>query len=136
MASQAVQAAVRARIGETWNGLPVVYPNEKASTPNDGGNFLSVQYPVSNSQHVGMAQIGARTFREEGGIRLVLSANRDTGVDDAMTLIEELKTLFRAVQFSGVMCLTPSGPAFDDNNGDGNYYLLSLAVPYYFDELG
>jgi hypothetical protein len=59
----------------------------------DGSSFLTVQYPIANSRHVGMASIGNRIFREEGVIRLVLSARRGRGQSQALQWCDALNVI-------------------------------------------
>lgn len=136
MASQAVAAAFRAKIGETYQSLPVFYPNEGVDTPSDGTQFLSIQYPVSSEECVGLGGVGHRTFRERGTIRIVLSVPRGLdkdGMNAALVLIESMRGLLRAQIFGGVTCEEASPPVSNDDNDAGAYWKLSFAVPYYFD---
>lgn len=61
MASKAVVDAVEARLAANWSATPIIGINLKGEPPADGSPFLTVQYPVSNSRHVGMADVGNRT---------------------------------------------------------------------------
>lgn len=133
MASKAVVDAVKTRLTANWTATPIVGINVTGETPADGSPFLTVQYPVAGSRHVGMADIGNRTFREEGVIRLVLSARRGRGQAQALQWCDQLATLFRAQQFGGVTCRVPSPPIDNDDNESGKYFVLSIAVPYFYD---
>jgi hypothetical protein len=135
MASNAVKSAVKARLGSSWTSIdgtviPVLIPNtdgEMPPVPN-----IQVQYPVGTEQHVGMAGIGNRTFREDGAIRIILTIARGQGEDQAGGWMDELRTLFRAVQFGGVSTFSASPTINNDNNDLSGYWLLSFSVPYYF----
>jgi hypothetical protein len=142
MASKAVVDAVESRLGATWTvvstidatstDIPVIGVNTLGTPPADGSSFIEVQYPVANEIHVGMAAVGNRTFRESGAFRLILSIPRGQGIAQGLDWADQLRVLFRAKQFSGVSCLAPN-PAFIDNSNDtGNYFVLSIVVPYYF----
>lgn len=135
MASKAVMDAVSARLTADWTNCPVDDPNTVGGTPADGSAFLTVQYPVANEEHIGLGSIGARTYREEGGIRFVLSVPRGAGLSLAMTWADQLRSMFRAAQFGGVTCQAAAPPALDDSNDNGNYFLLRMVVLYYFDLL-
>lgn len=137
MARGAVVSAVETYLGATFGSIPVRYPNDaNGDTPSDGSAFIEVQFPVANNRHVGMAQVGNRTFREEGIIRIVLSAVRGLGLDGALVTCDALMALFLAKQFGGVTTRTPNAPISDDTNDNGNYWVLSIAVPYFYDYLG
>ncbi len=63
----------------------------------------------------------------------MLHGKTGEGADDLLTLIEELRTLFRAVEFAGVVTYAPSPPVEHDDNENGNYYALSTSIPYDYD---
>jgi len=133
VASSDVQTAVNARLTANWAATTLITPNSTSETPTDGSSFLTVQYPVANSEQVGLASVGNRNYREEGVIRLVLSVPRGQGNAQALTWCETLRTLFRGASFSGVRCWEASPPVENNDNEDGQYYVLSVSVPYYFD---
>lgn len=133
MASKPVVDAVESRLAANWTTTAIIGVNLQGDTPGDGSAFLTVQYPVADEVHVGMASVGSRTFRETGVIRIVINVPRGQGVALGLAYAETLRALFRAQQFSGVSCLAPSPATEDDTNDNGNYYALSFAVPYYFD---
>lgn len=137
MAQGAVVSAVEAYLGATFSSVPVRYPNDAGGeTPADASAFIEVQFPIANNRHVGMAAVGNRTFREEGIIRIVLSAVRGQGLDQALVTCDALMAFFLAKQFGGVTTRTPNAPVTDDSNDNGNYWVLSIAVPYFYDYLG
>lgn len=133
MASNAVMTAVKARLAGGWTNCPVPDINTVGETPADGSAFLTVQYPVSTEEHVGLGQVGQRVFREEGAIRFVLSVPRGQGIDQATQWADQLRVLFRAAEFSGVTCEAASPAAFDDSNDNGDYFILRVIVPYFYD---
>jgi hypothetical protein len=135
MAAKGVVDAVEARLAASWNRCPVfgLNLNSNAETPRDGSDYLVVQYPVANEEHVGLGGIGERIYREEGGFRLVLHVARGTGAGRGLTWMDELRALFRGVTFDGVACLTASSPPIGDGNGSGNYFVLTAAITYYYD---
>lgn len=138
MASFAVQAAVVSRINSQWNGGS---PRCRLSLPNvdfqlDGNPFLAVQFPVANEDILGLGPVGGRYYREEGAIRLVLFVSLDEGTEVAQTWINELRDLFRGAEFDGVLTLAPSPPIETNDNDNGSYYGLAVAIPYQYDLVG
>lgn len=133
MARQAVVNAVEARLGTSWTLLPVVGMVRKAERFDESASFLSVQYPVANTTRIG---VGERLYREEGGIRLVLQMNRGEDPARMMQWADQLADLFRDQTFDGVRCLQPTSPFIDDSNDEGNFYSLSIVVPYTFEYRG
>lgn len=136
MASAAVIAAVEARVTTYWTATPFIGLNVGGDAPTDGSAFLTAQYPVSNSEQISVGSPGAEVFREEGGIRFVLSIPRGQGVTYWQQLLEALLSQFRAKQFDGVNTWAPNNPDFDDDAENGNYCLLRAIIPYYADILG
>lgn len=133
MASRTVKDAVEARLAANWTNCPIQGINLEGETPADASPFLMVQYPVSEEQQITIGAPGNNVWREEGALRFILSIARGTGVDQGLTWIEELRSLFRGKQFSHVSTWAPSAAVLDDTNDAGNYWRLTFAVPYYFD---
>jgi len=135
MASSTTIAAVDARITTYWAGI-YYGTNEKGQTPADGAAFLVTQYPVANAEQISVGSPGNQLFREEGGIRFVLSIPRGTGVSYYLGLLETLLGYFRAKTFSGVRTFAPTSPVLDDSNDQGAYWRLTAVVPYHLNTLG
>lgn len=133
MASKAVSDAVKALIVAGFTDAPIIDPNTGSDTPADGSVFLTIQYPISNEEHIGMADVGNRTFRESGAIRLVLSVPRGTGLDQALTWCETLRDLIRAKQVGQLRTGSPSPPFNNDDNDQGQYFVLSIVCEYDYD---
>ena len=130
MARLAVVNAVKARLGATWNGLPVIAPNDAMSeTPADGSAFIALEFPVSNTERLPVNQ---RRYQEEGGFRIVINGERGAGVDDILTLADQVAALFCDQSFDGVRTQAPTSPRIDDGNDEGNYFRVVVAVPYTF----
>ncbi len=136
MASGAVKAAVRARLADHWTRCEVFYANgPETEVPTGGTVFLAVQFPVSGERQITVGAPGDNVFREEGGIRFVLSIPRDAGTEDYDPWMDELAALFRAKQFGVVTTYAPSSAVLDDRNADGAYFKMAMAVPYSADLL-
>ena len=127
MARLAVVNAVEARLAANWSRSPVIGMVHKDERPDGTASFLGVQYPVANTIRL---SVGTRRYQEEGGIRLVLQMARDEDPAVMMQWADELADLFRDQTFDGVRCLQPTSPFIDDNNDEGNFYSLSIVVPY------
>jgi hypothetical protein len=127
MAKKQVIDAVEARLGATWDGLPVFGANTEGEPPTDGSPFLMVQYPASDTRRL---PITTPVYWEDGGIRIVLNEARGFGLAKTTQRCEALADLFRDQSFGGVVCQVPSSPFIDDDNDDGNYFQASIVVPY------
>ena len=133
MASKAVMDAVAARLTASWTATLVMAPNLETRAPTGQQPHLIVQYPISKEDHIGLGQVGQRTYRETGVIRLVLNVPRAQGAETAYQWQEQLRALFRGVQFSGVQCIGASPSTDEDNNVRGSWYQMRILVDYYFD---
>ncbi|MBB3020645.1 hypothetical protein FHR70_003731 [Microvirga lupini] len=130
MASKAVIDAVEEHAVANWDYSPIVGMIYLGPRPDPSGDFLAIQYPVANTTRL---SIGNRIYREEGGIRFVLSFTRDSDRALMMQRADELASLYRDRNVGGVRCLQPTTPFIDDSNDEGNFYSLSVVVPYVFE---
>ncbi len=136
MSSASVMSAVAARLAANWTHTPIIGPNLGGSVPADGSAFLAVTYPVSDETMISAGAPGSNLFREEGAFRLVLAVPAGLGLDPYLAWIDELRAVFRAVTFSGVLTWEAPPASIDDEADDGGYLRLSIAIPYRFDILG
>lgn len=137
MASKAVVDAVKARLGTTWNGMPVFGPNERAGLPKDAAAFIDLEFPVATEEQITIGAPGANVYREAGVFRVIIAAARGSGADEGLIAADQIRALFRAHDFgNGLQTFAPNPPVIDDNNENGNYYMLGVAVPYQLDILG
>jgi hypothetical protein len=131
--------AVEARLAAGWQHAdvcPIYGINLEGEAPAGATQFLQVSYPLSTNAQISIGAPGNNLFREEGGFRLALNAERGEGIATALVWIEELADLFRGKVFDGVRTYAPTSPALDDRNDEGNYYVLSISVPYEADYFG
>lgn len=137
MAKKRVIDAVEARLGQGWQGAPVYGLNGRiGDTPKDRSPYVLVQYPYNTARQLTFGAPGANVWRDEGGIRFVIHVARGSGVAQGLAWAEEIADLFRGKEFGGVQTFAPSSPVIDDANENGNYFILSLVVPYQFDLIG
>lgn len=137
MARASVVEKVEAVLTAEWNGAPVFGENTVGSTPDDGSPFVVVQYPLVRSSQPGLGTIGQRLFRDEGAFRVVIHVERGAGANRGRQWADEIAAIFRGRDLDGVLqTWAPSAPVTDDRNAEGNYYILSFAVPYTHDYAG
>jgi hypothetical protein len=129
--------AVEARLKAFWSTCPVVADDTTGQGPDDGGPYLTLEYPVAREDQITVGSPGANVFRETGVIRLVLVQATGTGARLPITWMDQLRALFRGKQFGGVTTFAPS-PAIigPDNYRTPGKFEVSSAVPYYFDLFG
>lgn len=128
MAHLAVVQAVEARLSAGFTACPVLVENDGDGIPTNAGPFLALQFPWCRSEW----QTTDGDFLEEGAFRFVLSVPRGDGTHQGRAWMDEIATLFRAVEFDGVQTYAPGSPVTDDRSEAENYYRLSISVPYEF----
>ena len=140
MAHRDVVQAFRERLAEVWTRTPIIFPNETGEAPIAGTPFLAVQFPLANNVRWA---VNSRTYREEGGARLILNVERDEGANRSLRWLEELAEDFRDRQFTPVAkpeaivtTQAPGSPFLDDSNDASNYFQSWIVVPYYFNYIG
>lgn len=112
-----------------WTTSLVLTENLEQEIPQDGAPFLTLEFPVSDSDWPGL---DAARWREEGAFRIVLALPRGEGMARMRQWGEELANLFRGVDVGGVACCgAPDEPFSDDEAAEGLYFVGSMVVPYY-----
>jgi hypothetical protein len=127
MPSAAVEFAFQARLYEATSGNPPVIPAIVTSQPDNGTDaFIIIQYPVVN----GSKPVLGRHYFEEGAARLVLNVRRTLEMADALAMADDLAGVFRDYKFHDIETFTPDPPIINDTSNDGNWFSLSVIVPY------
>lgn len=134
MPEKSVDDAVKARLGAMWDKCPVVADLNVGPLPS--APFVTVIYPVVNADQMSIGAPGANIWRESGVFLLVLNVERGTGAAAWLEWVRDLASIFRGKSFDGVQTFAPSSAPLDNDNEDGNYYALSVAVPYQYDLIG
>jgi hypothetical protein len=133
MPSAAVEAAFQSRLYEFTLGDPPVIPAIVSGQPSNADDaFIVIQYPVVN----GVKPTIGRHYFEEGAARFVLNVRRTAEMDAALGIADEIASIFRDRKFHGIETFTPSPPIVNDTSNDGNWFSLSVIVPfrYQFDD--
>jgi hypothetical protein len=127
MPSATVEAAFQARLYEFTLGDPPVIPAITVGQPsNTDDAFIVIQYPVVN----GSKPVLGRHYFEEGAARLVLNVRRSAEMETALGLADDIAGMFRDYKFHGIETFTPSPPIINEVSNDGNWFSLSVIVPY------
>ena len=127
MPSAAVEAAFQARLYEYTLGDPPVYSGDRVGPARQCARCVRVfQYPVVN----GSKPVLGRHYFEEGAARFVLNVRRSVEMDAALGLADDLAGIFRDRKFHDIETFTPSPPIVNDTSNDGNWFCLSVIVPY------
>lgn len=135
MPSQAVFAAVMARLESNWDETPITDPNGGGRVPARNTPYLTVEFPIANEEQLTVGSPGHNVFREEGAFRIVLSVPIGHKLTPFNAWIDELRTVFRAQSFAGVETWGAAPAITNTRSANGAYFELSFSVPYRFDFL-
>lgn len=129
MAVKAVVDAFEAKLMEGFSAAPILGITGD-DAPENASEFVTLQFPVADNKQMPLG----RKYQESGACRIVISAARGRREDlaKAMTWADQIAALFRTQRFGGVKSWTPVSSRLDDDADDGNYYVLSVIVPYTF----
>lgn len=126
MSKKAVTDAVAARLAANWPTTPILSKNTALSAPADGGPWVRLEFPVTND----IQTILGRGYRSSGAFRIVVATEIASGLSKSNTWCEAIAAVFRNHRFDNVDCGTPS---IREGIDDGNYFLASVIVPYFYD---
>jgi len=112
----------------TFPSIYMIGANGRATPPDDGREFVVIQYPVSE----GSRPVLTRRRFEEGAARIVYNAKSGTELSAALVQCDAIAAAFRGdrLKFDGVEVFEPNGPIVNDENDDGNYFEIAVIVPY------
>lgn len=131
MPSAAVKSAFDARLLSYTSGSPPELDAITFGPPSNSDNaFLVIQFPIVNGNRPALG----RHFTEDGAARLVLNVRRSYFEEDsAYEMADDLARVFRGLKpkdFYGIETFAPSAPIVNDTSNDGNWFSLSVIVPY------
>lgn len=130
MPASVVMNTVRERIEQNWNVANgyIIGSFGVTTPPADGRGFILIHYPVVEGRRPVLSK---RRF-EEGAARIIWNVPSSIAAEASVPIAETISALFRGdnLKINGVEFLEPSNPIINDDNDDGNYYELSVVVPY------
>lgn len=138
MAHARVCAAAETWLADHWThaDVPIRGANVGTDVPDDGSAFLKVDFPWCRAEPASFGSPGNNVYREEGGFRILIFVPRGIGVSEVRQWSSDIEEIFRGKLIADtIRCFAPV-TSDDGEDGDGNYYISSVAVPYTFDLLG
>lgn len=133
MAGAAVVSAVAARLAANWTATTIVDADSVDVGTLDGAAYVTIEYPVAQENQITIGSPGNNVFRETGAFRIVLNSPSGQSPSQSLALIDQLRTIFRSKQFSGVTTFAPSPGVINNSNYQAGRFIMSCAVPYQFD---
>lgn len=136
MAHATVCAAAEAWLRERWDHAAVPVCGRNGSGRPDGTPFVRLDFPWCRSEQVSVGAPGNNVWREEGAFRVILYCLRGLGTDLAAAWSSEVEAMFRGRSIAAnIRCGAPV-TASDDEDSDGNYFIVVVAIPYECDIFG
>ncbi|WP_207479573.1 phage tail terminator-like protein [Arenibaculum pallidiluteum] len=121
-------AAIRARLGDPFEGAPVALPNVNFE-PGDGPwLYLEVLGAAGEASRHG--SVGKRFVTDLGTIMAHVFVPAGTGTDVAYTLAGQVADALRLATFDGIdteAATIGGGESGDDN---GNWFRVSVSIPF------
>lgn len=133
MAHQTVEAVIETYLRANWTRCEIRVENSGQEPPDDGAEFLKLQFPYEGTERWAVNQ---RYYRATGGFRLVLAMKSGLGMATIRQWGGELRALFLDKKINGVECLVPAAPIIDGDYDKGPYILVAIVVPYFFNFTG
>ena len=135
MPSKPVSDAFEARL-QLWPNLaacPLVDLNEVSEVPKPP--YLEIEWPVVIEERISVGS--PAVFRERGGARFIITTttNKQGWKAEVLGWVEELRDLYRAREFAGVVTDEASPAVLDDRNRNGTKFHVPFVVAYKFDAL-
>lgn len=129
---------MRARFVTAWNNAtPISYQNE--SFPEQDANTPWVYFEVlqTASDIRGFGKPGSQSWLTLGLIVIHVFAPKGYGLPDHLALANAAGEIFRAQTFyvndpAKVLCRAPSVQGGASDADDGNWFVLSVSIPFEF----
>ncbi|MTK13716.1 MAG: hypothetical protein F8N39_17110 [Clostridiaceae bacterium] len=134
-----VVAAIKTRAAQ-FTACPIVWPNVVYSpATDDQGNptpFIVADITGLSSSVRSIGAQGDHWLKDNGFIRFHVMTPYGSGTDVGYALSEQLASIFRMASFGGIQCFAPMPAHAEVNADDGNWFITSFSVPFYYYYLG
>ena len=108
-----------------WQNIPF--------TPGDDTPWVYFEVLHGDASQIGLGAAGARAFRQTGVVLIHVFTPVAEGTDIIFGLADAAAAILRGSDLSGVLCRAPRIQGTPD--ADGEWYRLTVAVPFQYDEL-
>lgn len=130
-ARAAVYARLKATMAASYPTVPVIYENRVSVDLDDHpGPVVTCQMAYADGEQVSMSQ--APIVRYRGAIYLTAECKQGQGTAAALTMLGVLAGAFKTASFGGVVTKAPRPLPGAEDKG---WYVLTLRVPFYFDDI-
>lgn len=134
-----VTAAVRQRLNANWTTTPIAWENVPFDPKTPGGIFpadgpwIYCEIVFAGSAQASLGSPGSNRFRHVGLIFIHIFVPVNGGTKKAYEYADQLADIFRAQEFSGVLCRSPVIGRGEKSDDDGNWFRVTLSCEFQFD---
>ena len=120
-------------LAASFAGCPLYWPNEVLAPPDPPAPFVWAELTGLASNVLSMATSGSHLIKDDGFVRFHVATPFGSGTGQAYGLAEALATLFRlTTPIAGLQILTPTPAQGGPGSDDGNWFIVSFSVPFWF----
>ena len=127
-------SAIRSRMQANWSATPIVWENAP-SEPAAGTPFVFFEVLGGDAFQASIGAPSSRLYRHTGVIQAHVFTPVNKGSKDSLQYADSIAAIFRGQTFGGVLCFAPrigSGAPADD---DGNWWRVTVTIPFQFDKV-
>lgn len=145
MSNSALLLAVENRFRTQWASVnptvPVRYDGIPFTPPEPQSPFVCIEVWDGDRNKASVGP-GVQVRREFGTVFVDVYTEPDVGTLPARTLCDQITTIFRDVQVSGITFYEPSilrvgekyYPGVQGTSGTAQWYMMKVAIPFKYDE--
>lgn len=125
--------AITNRLVANWDTTPIVLPNS-GFVPTTDTPFVSLQIDFSTASQIAFGSPLQR-HRMNGVISIEILTPVNEGAGLGLTYADTIAAIFRAQQFSGVLCFAPSIASQQQvKHETSEFWNTPLLCPFWFDQ--
>lgn len=133
MGWQAEASDIESRFETNWGSTTDISWDNVEYEPSEDSSWVEFTILDGESNQVSLGD--SPLHRNVGVININIYAPLDTGTGSARALADQAATIFRSVQFSNILCRSPSITRIGNvKRESGSWYQYNVTVPFQKDE--
>lgn len=133
MTTYAPYDALRRRLETNWTTTPIGWVSENFKPPNPPVAFIMADVISMPTNQITIGAPGNNLFREVGALSIAVYYPANKGTDVPRQYATTLASLFRAVDFEGVSCKSPTIQRGQMDDTEGIWYRIDVFCPFHYD---
>ncbi len=132
-AFETASQAITDRLVANWTTTPIVLPNSDL-IPTTETEFVSLQIDFGSATQISLGKPLQR-HRMNGVISIEILTPVNTGAGLGLQYADTIAAIFRAQQFSGVLCFAPTIASQQQvKHETSEFWNTPLLIPFWFDQ--